>query len=277
MQGAKELFLSAGMNDLISKPVKPANLNKILKKWLPPEKVTVNNEKAGNSGKQTEQHGELEPENEKTALAALEPLGLTIDKALSYLGTMESVKAYLARLAADFDGYTGALKEAYQKKDWKDYMVRAHGLKGVFATIGKDDLSEQAKNLEFAAKEGRIEECEGKTEGFLAELAAFQGKLLSTSFTQDEKTSNEKDAVQVVDAAAVIVKLEELYTAALGARSRETGKIAKTLDAFSLRGHGDKIWKEKWTELKALLYNFDYAKVAEEIPALIKALGAQTS
>ncbi|MDR2528045.1 MAG: response regulator [Synergistaceae bacterium] len=41
ISGMKELFLSSGMNDFISKPIELDTLNKILKTWLPPEKQSI--------------------------------------------------------------------------------------------------------------------------------------------------------------------------------------------------------------------------------------------
>jgi CheY-like chemotaxis protein len=39
--GARDSFIEGGMNDFISKPVEPAQLNAVLAKWLPPEKVAL--------------------------------------------------------------------------------------------------------------------------------------------------------------------------------------------------------------------------------------------
>jgi PAS domain S-box-containing protein len=40
ISGMKELFLSKGMNDFISKPIELENLDRVLRAWLPPEKLT---------------------------------------------------------------------------------------------------------------------------------------------------------------------------------------------------------------------------------------------
>ncbi|MDR3348060.1 MAG: response regulator [Acidaminococcales bacterium] len=39
--GARDTFIASGMNDFISKPIEPAQLNLILAKWLPPEKIAL--------------------------------------------------------------------------------------------------------------------------------------------------------------------------------------------------------------------------------------------
>ena len=39
MSGSRERCLEAGMNDYITKPVKPAALNSVLGRWLPQEQL----------------------------------------------------------------------------------------------------------------------------------------------------------------------------------------------------------------------------------------------
>jgi CheY-like chemotaxis protein len=40
ISGMRELFLSSGMNDFVSKPIELEELDKILKTWLPPDKLS---------------------------------------------------------------------------------------------------------------------------------------------------------------------------------------------------------------------------------------------
>ena len=50
------------------------------------------------------------------------------------------------------------LKQLYEKKNWKNYTVRAHGLKNSAITVGAVSLSEESKKMEFAGKEERYED-----------------------------------------------------------------------------------------------------------------------
>ena len=50
-----------------------------------------------------------------------------------------------------------SLNELREKKDWKNYQIVAHSLKGTSLTIGAPLLSEAAKGLEFAVKVNRPE------------------------------------------------------------------------------------------------------------------------
>ena len=42
----------------------------------------------------------------------------------------------------------------YESENWKDYAIKAHALKSTSLTIGAEQLSAQAKELELAGKRG---------------------------------------------------------------------------------------------------------------------------
>ena len=46
------------------------------------------------------------------------------------------------------------MEESFQTQDWKTYEILVHSLKSTSLTVGLASLSEQAKALELAAKEG---------------------------------------------------------------------------------------------------------------------------
>ncbi len=54
-----------------------------------------------------------------------------------------------------------------ENKDWKNYIITVHGLKGTSMTIGAQAFSEKAKEQEFAGKEERYEFIENGLEEFL--------------------------------------------------------------------------------------------------------------
>jgi CheY-like chemotaxis protein len=39
VSGMREMFIASGFNDFISKPIRMQELNKVLVKWMPPEKI----------------------------------------------------------------------------------------------------------------------------------------------------------------------------------------------------------------------------------------------
>ena len=61
----------------------------------------------------------------------------------------------------------------FEKKDWDNYRIIAHSLKGNALTVGALRLSEHAKELEFAARDNRIDEIMEKHEPFQKEHRAL--------------------------------------------------------------------------------------------------------
>lgn len=54
-----------------------------------------------------------------------------------------------------------------EQKDWKNYIISVHGLKGTSLTIGAKAFSEKAKEQEFAGKEERYDFIEENIGEFL--------------------------------------------------------------------------------------------------------------
>ena len=61
------------------------------------------------------------------------------------------------------------LEALFRTRDWDNYRIVAHSLKGNALTVGALQLSEHAKELEFAARDNRIDEIMEKHEPFLKE------------------------------------------------------------------------------------------------------------
>ncbi|MDR0908882.1 MAG: response regulator [Spirochaetaceae bacterium] len=139
--GARELFLSNGMNDFISKPISDSELNRILVDFLL--------KKTGNS---------IE---ENSADETVIENNVSFEERIQ-----QSVKRELPKEKE-------LLKKLFQEEDWENFGIKAHSLKGLFAQIAENDLSEQAKELEFAAKEGNVALCKEKTAPFITAMETY--------------------------------------------------------------------------------------------------------
>ncbi len=145
MMGADKKYLENGFTDYLSKPIKPDALDEMVLKHLPEELIQAEEEPKADSNQ--------EPEESEFI------------KSLSFI----DAKAGLAFAAGDEDFYRQivttfvnedkreALNSLLQKEDWANYQIIAHSLKGTALTIGAEDLSSAAKELEFAAKENKID------------------------------------------------------------------------------------------------------------------------
>jgi signal transduction histidine kinase/CheY-like chemotaxis protein len=173
--GMRSMFLEHGFSDFISKPIDAKQLNSTLLEFLPQNKIELLDKAP------EQEHKKSPPLMEDALLRNLQAVGgLDIaeglrlndnDKAM-YLKTLHRVIEAVPRECTH-------LKEEYNAGNWKDFGIRSHGLKSIFATIGAYNLSADGKKYEFAAKEGRFEECKTGGSAFIDAMEKFIGALKS--------------------------------------------------------------------------------------------------
>jgi len=142
VNGARERFLSSGFNDFIAKPIELSFLDRVLRAWLPEEKI------------QSVSALQLVPESDKDAVL-LESFREVIEeeKGLMYAGEnrttyYDNLNTYLR----NGEEYKDSLQKRYEEEDWGNYIIEVHAIKSSSLSIGAVGLSELAKTLEFAGK-----------------------------------------------------------------------------------------------------------------------------
>jgi HPt (histidine-containing phosphotransfer) domain-containing protein len=133
VSGTKEMFLSNGFNDFLSKPIDIIKLDAILRRWIPKEKQ--------------------EKSNKETVNAAL-----------------AIAPAILAAFRKDGAQKIEELKKCLETGDYSLYATHVHGLKSAAANAGYGELSELAKELEMAGKSGNFAFIKKHNDAFLAAL-----------------------------------------------------------------------------------------------------------
>lgn len=152
ISGAREMYLSKGFSDYLSKPINGWELSEILFKWLPKDKIID----AEDEILEFMPSGESYDYSDVTGtITKLEELGVDVRSGLVY--AMDDEDFYL-ELLEDFmnssDVRIAELNDRYSEKEWKDYEIKVHALKSLLKTIGMNNLSEEAKDLEMASKNG---------------------------------------------------------------------------------------------------------------------------
>jgi PAS domain S-box-containing protein len=131
--GARSLFLDAGMNDFISKPIDPIALNNLLLKWLPPDKITETNSAV-----------QVEPQID---IITDEPINMQLG--LRLVANDEDVYSQLLEgfVIAHSDD-DAKIIEALNRGDTASAHRTAHTLKSVAAQIGAERLRNIAAAIE---------------------------------------------------------------------------------------------------------------------------------
>ena len=80
-------------------------------------------------------------------------------------------RAFLEKMLAAFrkNEKTKPMETFFRARDWENYRIVVHALKGNALTVGALRLSEHAKELEYAARDEKIGEIMEKHAPFLRE------------------------------------------------------------------------------------------------------------
>lgn len=171
--GAKEEYLQMGFCDYLSKPIREQELEDMIMKYLPQELILK-----GDVKEEVEEGiGEKSEEKEAREASVLKKFDfLDTEMGLSYC--CDSEEFYLEMLETyRNNGRYDALKELYGKQDWENYQIQVHALKSTSRSIGAVGVSEQAKQLEQAAKEKDISYIKEHHEEMMKEYEKLLEKL----------------------------------------------------------------------------------------------------
>ena len=150
ISSAKEMFMAEGFDGFVSKPIEINELERVLKRVIPASKIVYTEDVPQSIVSKKQEPKPAEPAD---PLTVLKNLGVDTDYGLDYCGG--DMDFYKELLLDYVDRKEEKLKEIdgyFQNEDWENYEIRVHGTKSTSALIGAKDLSEKAKQLEFASK-----------------------------------------------------------------------------------------------------------------------------
>ena len=217
--GAENMFISAGMNDFISKPIAAMELNRVLGQWLPAGKIRF--EEARSKA--------TDPLTERLLKELSGIKGLDANACIENFGP-EAYLLALRQFSENCDSYLDELNGAVKAEAWDGYSIKAHALKGVLAAFGHERLSQWAANLETASKSSEslsLAICRDETSPFCTALAKFRDLLRQTSLfnssdiEKKEKPKGDKNFLREY--------IGNLRKACTGCSSEETEKILAAL------------------------------------------------
>jgi CheY-like chemotaxis protein len=160
VSGMKEMFLEKGMSDFLPKPVDPAQLDAILRRWIPRNKRINASETPG---------------RHRDASYMPRVPGVDMDTVLKRFSDdlevwLEVVRVYVAHTP-------GILDKLRVPAPLSDYGAAAHSLKGSSYNICADLVGKEAGELEAAAKAGNLEGVQAGREPFIRHVEALLAAL----------------------------------------------------------------------------------------------------
>jgi len=287
--GIDKVFLMAGMNDFISKPINANQLNRVLGRWLPPEKISTGS-------------GEAVPGTVNASgdlllkeLSLIE--GLDVKRGLTHEEhNRDNYFLALRKFSEYYDSFFEDIADAMKTESCKDYSVRMREIKDALAAIGALRLSQWAYRLEmastnrlpgisgdlesgsqFSAENFCTEICRQETSPFCAALSKFRDKLGKTSLfgsyrdelSADSSISSGKKEQSSGDGKSSLREQMELLRKACRLCSTdEAERIAAALPQYTA---DTKIIAEL-EKIRRLVKSYEYEKASEEIALLFENL-----
>lgn len=258
--GAREEFIAAGMNDLLTKPIKKALLFKILENWLPKEKIA----KAPSAATQAASGDETAEFWKK--IEQIE--AISVQTGLERIsGQKEIYKNSLKLMISEIDKCEKTLNDFLAAGDTRNFSIGAHSLKGCLANIGAMELSSRAYELEAAADRADSSFCTSHLPPFMEDLHSLSLSL-TAAFEEKTKSAN-SESVEVP--LALLVVLKKLAAAIAKTDFAAIDKAIETLDALKENGElkeGTPL-NEETEKIKDAILMMDYESAVKVIKTFI--------
>ncbi|MDR2599111.1 MAG: response regulator [Oscillospiraceae bacterium] len=241
----REVFLNAGFNDFISKPIDTIILNTALRTWIPKEK----------------QRRYFSIEALEVGLDGEEKLridGVDTDRGLRVAGGKKNLYMdILATFKDEGHDRMNKLREHRETGNLRLYTTDVHALKGALANIGAVELTELAASLEAAGDRRDEVYIEAQNDRFLAGLQ----RLFTSIRVALSERSREKDGLSPVvetDEAGFKEALQQLQTAI---DDFDAGAMNRALDILpNVTSDEDKMDSIKQISKHILMAEFDEAE-----------------
>lgn len=247
IQGAREMYLSEGFHEFLSKPIQPEKLEKMIVNMLPD---TLMREE----GDVSDSH------QEDKELPVIEGIDWMVAK--QYLPDpetlMETVNDFYKTLETEADyleQYYLMLRDEGELSE--NYRVKVHAMKSASLLIGATKLSADAKALEDAAREHNTDVVLKETPIFLKQWRGYKAKL-EVCIVKEEKK-------QVEDSSVVVDNLLILKEAMENMDIDAADETMKQLQQYQF---GETI-QEKIEQLAVAVVNLDGESVNSLIDELL--------
>ena len=170
--GDKEKLIAAGFTDYLAKPVNIDEMESMLLKYLPNDKITIIDPSA-----EAKEESDEDDELQEIPKVLREHSGIDVDKGLGYCGDADDYMYAISTYAKSIEDKAAQIEKNLSDNDIEKYIINVHSLKSTSLAIGAMSVSEKAKALEAKAKEGETGNLESDTVELLTEYRELKNVL----------------------------------------------------------------------------------------------------
>jgi CheY-like chemotaxis protein len=247
ISGMREIYINAGFNDYITKPIDPDRLETLLFQFLPEDKIApASDENEEDEGFIPEFVWDLDE--------------LDVHSGLAHCGSRE---AYMATLKMYYDAASknaDEIEKYWGERDVKNTTIKVHALKSTSNVIGAHKLGEFAARLEKAGEAGNIKTLESEMGALLTEYKKLVKELESLADNKDEGVYDEHPLISEQDIKKAYAELVSFCQAFDYDR---VGNVVKELEGYRF----PESEAERFKAIKKAVDNFDY----DQIPGILAA------
>ncbi|MBR4759048.1 MAG: response regulator, partial [Lachnospiraceae bacterium] len=268
ISGAREQYIREGFEDYLTKPIESEQLEELLLKMLPKEKVQI---------RETEEEADAEggqPDGGKADIAKLmgEYPGLfgieqiDVKKALAGIGSTEVYLSLVRMFYENVVEKTSELDGYLKRSDLKSYTIKVHALKSSARTVGAMELGRKAQLLEDAGKKedaDYIRAHHGEMTDEYGQIALLLKEAISKESSGDEDAAKEKADASKPEAGEAL--MQSFYDRIRSAADEMDGdlldEIFGEIDAYRLaKEDADCVGK-----IRSAAAQFDFDRILEEL------------
>ena len=270
VKGARKLFLSSGMDDYISKPIKLTTLAEVMSRWIPDKyKETPIWDKTWEDPSEREDKAKASGEQKAPAdiydFSVLEDMNP--DQAIINVGGSKEIYRELLATFVDSDSMSEA-QQYYEARDLENYRITVHGLKSSARYVGADRLSDKAKELEDYSKNGDWDAIDREHPNIIPMYRTVETSIRNLLGGADAASDNKADED--------LISMEELRTRLIDLRSSlsdmdfdNAADLAAGLKKISC---GDDIIDTDVWDVVRMVENFDFEDAENNIAPILDKL-----
>ena len=242
ISGAREQYISAGFKDYLTKPIDSLQLENMLMKYLPKDKIKISNDKPTEETKE-----EIKLPEWLTRVK-----GLNINEGIEHCGGIEAYLEALTVFANSISSGSEEIEQYFKNEDWKNYTTKVHALKSSSKVIGAVELSERAKRLEDAGNSKYIDEIKQDTDPLLKLYRSYAEKL--SPLIKVEEDDSDKPLIDEQELSEAYEAMKDI-AASFDYDSMQF--VMQSLDEYRLPENEAKHYKE----IKEAVSKLDWEKV----------------
>ena len=256
ISGAREQYISAGFYDYLTKPVDPMQLEEMLIKYIPDEKVHVDFEDGEEEAQEAQESADT-PAVPEDLIPLQESGVLDVNAGIYFSGSPDAYRKILKKFTRSLDDKIKEINDYYTDGNTETYTIKVHALKSSLKTIGAAALGEEAQALENAGKQGDFDYIKTHHTGFMDNVASMKKTLDETLGDQETDPSSLPEAT-----GELMRKVwEEIRHAAEEMDSYSLDNIFSRMEAYSIPEPD----RELFGKLKAASEEFDYDTILREL------------